>query len=126
MPEWLLQVVARTLHMQFQGNWTPVTDIIVDKVGKYAYIIGSPHDTAITPIVMDVTLDVRTKVGHCAFAVQWMTSLALAGWTGSISDSAASFLYIKFLALCQLPRRAYHVKDAGRQACQTSPPQAAY
>ena len=58
-----MQVVAPTINMQFEGNWTPVSDIVVDKVGKYAYIIGSPHDTAITPIVMDVTLDVRTKVG---------------------------------------------------------------
>ena len=48
--------------MQFEGNWTPVTDIVVDKVGKYAYVIGSIHDTAATPVVMDVILDVRTKV----------------------------------------------------------------
>ena len=48
--------------MQFEGNWTPVTDIVVDKVGKYAYVIGSPHDAAATPVVMDVVLDVRTKV----------------------------------------------------------------
>lgn len=54
--------------MQFEGNWTPVTDIVVDKVGKYAYVIGSIHDTAATPVVMDVILDVRTKVPseeHC-------------------------------------------------------------
>lgn len=48
--------------MQFEGNWTPVADIVVDKVGKYAYVIGSPHDAAATPVVMDVVLDVRTKV----------------------------------------------------------------
>ena len=48
--------------MQFEGNWTPVTEIVVDKVGKYAYVIGSPHDAAATPVVMDVVLDVRTKV----------------------------------------------------------------
>jgi len=56
------QVLARTICMQFEGNWTPVTDIVVDKVGKYAYVIGSPHDAAATPVVMDVVLDVRTKV----------------------------------------------------------------
>ena len=54
--------MARTICMQFEGNWTPVTDIVVDKVGKYAYVIGSPHDAAATPVVMDVVLDVRTKV----------------------------------------------------------------
>ena len=42
-----------------------MTDIVVDKVGKYAYTIGSPHDTTVTPVVMDVTLDIRTKV--CIF-----------------------------------------------------------
>lgn len=57
-----IQVMARTICMQFEGNWTPVTDIVVDKVGKYAYVIGSPHDAAATPVVMDVVLDVRTKV----------------------------------------------------------------
>ena len=50
------------ISMQFEGNWTAVTDVIVDKVGKYAHLIGSPHDSAVTPVVMDVSLDVRTKV----------------------------------------------------------------
>ena len=63
-----LQVMARTICMQFEGNWTPVTDIVVDKVGKYAYVIGSPHDAAATPVVMDVVLDVRTKVQYNASA----------------------------------------------------------
>ena len=50
--------------MMFEGIWTPVVDIVVDKVGKYAYVIGSPMDvTGATPVIMDVTLDVRTKVG---------------------------------------------------------------
>ena len=62
MPDSQQQVSARTICMQFEGNWTPVTDIIVDKVGKYAYTIGSPHDTSVTPVVMDVSLDIRTKV----------------------------------------------------------------
>ena len=62
MPDSQQHVTARTICMQFEGNWTPVTDIIVDKVGKYAYTIGSPHDTSVTPVVMDVSLDIRTKV----------------------------------------------------------------
>ena len=57
-----LQVTARTISMQFEGNWAAVADVIVDKVGKYAHVIGSPLDTASTPVVMDVSLDVRTKV----------------------------------------------------------------
>ncbi|KAK9808775.1 hypothetical protein WJX72_003363 [[Myrmecia] bisecta] len=72
LPDSQQQVLARTICMQFEGNWTPVTDIVVDKVGKYAYIIGSPHDVAATPVVMDVTLDVRTKVltVHSPFRIE--------------------------------------------------------
>lgn len=61
MPDSQQPVSVRTICMQFEGNWAPVTDIVVDKVGKYAYSIGSAHDTAITPVVMDVSLDIRTK-----------------------------------------------------------------
>ena len=69
-----MQVLARTICMQFEGNWTPVTDIVVDKVGKYAYVIGSPHDAAATPVVMDVVLDVRTKASAHAsvMLVLWL------------------------------------------------------
>ena len=74
----VVQVLARTICMQFEGNWTPVTEIVVDKVGKYAYVIGSPHDAAAMPVVMDVVLDVRTKVllGRCArFQCPWFSRL---------------------------------------------------
>ena len=63
MPDSQQHVTARTICMQFEGNWSPVQDIIVDKVGKYAYTIGSHHDRSVTPVVMDVSLDIRTKVG---------------------------------------------------------------
>ena len=48
--------------MQFEGNWNTIQDVIVDKVGKYAYVNGSSHDNTSTPIIMDVSLDIRTKV----------------------------------------------------------------
>ena len=62
MPDSQQHITARTICMQFEGNWSPVPDIIVDKVGKYAYTIGSHHDSSVTPVVMDVSLDIRTKV----------------------------------------------------------------
>ena len=31
-------------------------------MGKYAYAISSPSEEAVTPIILDVALDVRTKV----------------------------------------------------------------
>ncbi|DBA93880.1 TPA: hypothetical protein ACH3X3_013925 [Trebouxia sp. C0006] len=79
IPDTQQQVLARTICMQFEGNWTPVTDIVVDKVGKYAYVIGSPHDAAATPVVMDVVLDVRTKVltVHSPFRVENLTNQQL-------------------------------------------------
>lgn len=59
--------------MQFEGNWTPVDDIVVDKVGKYAYTIDN---SAVTPVVMDVSLDIRTKVltVHSPFRIENHTS----------------------------------------------------
>lgn len=57
------QVQARTICMQFEGNWTPIKDVVVDKVGKFAYVIGTPNDVAATPVIMDVSVDVRTKAG---------------------------------------------------------------
>ena len=48
--------------MQFEGNWKTIQDVIVDKVGKYAYVNGSSHDNLSVPIIMDVSLDIRTKV----------------------------------------------------------------
>ena len=82
--------------MQFEGNWTPVTDIVVDKVGKYAYVIGSPHDVAATPVVMDVVLDVRTKVPLPSphhVAKQPLTNLHL-------YFSNAAFLWCASLRVC--------------------------
>ncbi|KAL3144165.1 hypothetical protein ABBQ32_003949 [Trebouxia sp. C0010 RCD-2024] len=72
-------VIIPDTQQQFEGNWTPVADIVVDKVGKYAYVIGSPHDAAATPVVMDVVLDVRTKVltVHSPFRVENLTNQQL-------------------------------------------------
>lgn len=35
---------------------------MIYQVGKYAYAIGNLSDGAVTPIILDVALDVRTKV----------------------------------------------------------------
>lgn len=55
--------------MQFEGRSTTVTDIVVDTVGKFAYSAGKPAGSLIgdsLPVVMDVSLDVRTKVSACS------------------------------------------------------------
>ena len=92
-----VQVMARTICMQFEGNWTPVTDIVVDKVGKYAYVIGSPHDAAATPVVMDVVLDVRTKVPP--------SSSSCSSYGGAASDSFAMCISVNAARVCCSSRR---------------------
>ncbi|CAD7705163.1 unnamed protein product [Ostreobium quekettii] len=73
------QVSARTMSMQFEGNWDPIVDIIVDKVGKYVYDLKSPMDGMILPIVMDVSLQERTKVltVHSPYRIENRTTIPL-------------------------------------------------
>jgi hypothetical protein len=61
------QVLGRTISMQFDGNWTPVEDIVIDKLGKYAYAIPGISGGPATPFILDVALDVRAKVGSNIF-----------------------------------------------------------
>ncbi len=58
----MLQVLGRTLSMQFDGNWTAVEGVVVDKLGKYAYAIPGVGGAPPTPFILDVALDVRAKV----------------------------------------------------------------
>jgi hypothetical protein len=48
--------------MHFDGNWTAVEDIVIDKLGKYAYAIPGTSGSPATPFILDVALDVRAKV----------------------------------------------------------------
>ena len=48
--------------MLFAGNWNALEDIVVDKVGKYAYKLKSPMENAHAHVIIDVTVDGYTKV----------------------------------------------------------------
>ncbi len=48
--------------MQFDGNWTAVEGVVVDKLGKYAYAIPGVGGGPATPFILDVALNVRAKV----------------------------------------------------------------
>lgn len=48
--------------MLFAGNWNPVEDIVVDKVGKYVYELKSHVGNADTHVIVDVTVDGHSKV----------------------------------------------------------------
>lgn len=86
--------------MQFEGNWSTIQDVIVDKVGKYAYINGSTHDNTTTPIIMDVSLDIRTKVCQ--------------------SKPRPHFLLIDFVVLVNVSAcKAFMFQKQGRLPCDT-------
>eukprot|EP00850_Spirogloea_muscicola_P001736 SM000006S19501 [mRNA] locus=s6:1093208:1119415:+ [translate_table: standard] len=55
------KIVARTICLQPQKGWAPVSDVVVDKVGKYVMELQSPQGGANVPLVVDVILEERTK-----------------------------------------------------------------
>eukprot|EP00884_Botryococcus_braunii_P017936 jgi/Botrbrau1/4826/Bobra.0325s0040.1 len=76
LPDAQQQVRARTINIQLEGNWAPLTDIVIDKVGKYAYTVGNANEGQSTPVVMDVSLDIRTKVltVHSPYLIENLTA----------------------------------------------------
>ncbi|KAK3275586.1 hypothetical protein CYMTET_16293 [Cymbomonas tetramitiformis] len=56
------EMEAHTISMQLEGNWTPLKDILVDKVGKYVQEMRSPFDKSTMSVVLEVTLVARTKI----------------------------------------------------------------
>ena len=57
-----LQVMARTVSLQLEGSSAAVHGVVVDKVGRYAYAAGDDPGAPVTPLIVDVALDMRTKV----------------------------------------------------------------
>lgn len=57
-----MQVRAKTICLQFEGNWNPIVDVIVNKVGKYMYELRAQLETVSLPVIVDVALHDRTKV----------------------------------------------------------------
>ncbi|CAG9462005.1 unnamed protein product [Pedinophyceae sp. YPF-701] len=56
-------VLARTISMQVEGQLNPLTNVVVDKVGTFAYEFdaGTRSDEHM-PVVVDVKLEDRTKM----------------------------------------------------------------
>ena len=50
------------LHLQFEGNWSPLRNVNVSLVGKYKYRLQSPLEGAEVPVIVDIVLVGRTKV----------------------------------------------------------------
>lgn len=50
------------ISLLVEGNWLPITNVIVSHVGKYRYAMFSPHQSATVHVIVDVMLVGRTKV----------------------------------------------------------------
>ena len=63
MAESQLDVLARTVTVQLEGNMPPLEDVIVDKVGTFAYELRAPHglEDASVPVIVEVGLENRTR-----------------------------------------------------------------
>ncbi|CAI5510040.1 unnamed protein product [Closterium sp. Naga37s-1] len=56
------KILARTICVKLKGDWLPMNDIVMDKVGKYVMDLRLPGSTVVLPVVFDVTLKSRTKI----------------------------------------------------------------
>ncbi|CAI5470243.1 unnamed protein product [Closterium sp. Yama58-4] len=56
------KILARTICVKLKGDWLPINDIVMDKVGKYVMDLRLPGSTVVLPVVFDVTLKSRTKI----------------------------------------------------------------
>lgn len=50
------------ISLLVEGNWLPISNLVVGQVGQYRYSLYSPHDNASVSIVVDIQLVGRTKV----------------------------------------------------------------
>lgn len=50
------------ISLLVEGNWLPISNLVVGQVGRYRYSLYSPHDNATVSIVVDIQLVGRTKV----------------------------------------------------------------
>lgn len=67
------------ISLLLEGNWLPITNVLVNQVGKYRYQLYSPHENVHLHIVIDVLLVSRTKVisVHCPIWIENATDLVL-------------------------------------------------
>ena len=83
------QVQAQTIAVQFEGlNWTPVTDVPVDCVGKHLRLVVSPLAVS-SPVVFDVQLKGRQKILtiHSPIRLVNRLSVRLSCWVRSADPS---------------------------------------
>lgn len=57
-----IRFLRKVLHVRFQGNWMPIKRIVVNHIGKFSYMLVSPHDGLRVPLLVDISLKARTKI----------------------------------------------------------------
>ena len=56
------------MTLQLESSLVTVSGVVVDKVGRYAYAVGGDLGAPAMPLIVDVVLDMRTKVrGHASY-----------------------------------------------------------
>ncbi|CAI6006663.1 unnamed protein product, partial [Closterium sp. NIES-64] len=72
------KILARTICVKLKGDWLPINDIVMDKVGKYVMDLRLPGSTVVLLVVFDATLKSRTKT---AAVGKYVMDLRLPGST---------------------------------------------
>lgn len=74
-------VTAVVMSLQFEGDWMPITDVIVNHVGRYLYHLHSPFENLSVPLHIDVSLDgrVKTITLHSPLRIRNTTSRSIMG-----------------------------------------------
>ena len=54
--------LGAVINLHFEGNWMPIHDVPINVVGKYKYLMSSPADNTVVPVLVDVILVGRTKI----------------------------------------------------------------
>lgn len=57
----LMRYPARVVHLRFEGNWMPVRNIAVNHISTTCYRVVSPLEGVSVPLIVDISLDGRTK-----------------------------------------------------------------
>eukprot|EP00210_Caulerpa_lentillifera_P006324 g6040.t1 len=76
LPHANTKVKTQTICVTFAGNWEPVQNIVVDKVGKYGYPLRSLSSQGQMSVIVDITIKDKVKVIsiHSIYKIENQTS----------------------------------------------------
>jgi hypothetical protein len=82
-------ISALVVSLQFEGDWMPVNDVIINNVGCYQYSLHSPFENLNIPVHVDVSLEGRVKniILHSPLKLRNSTDRHIAGYVYMRNDS---------------------------------------